>query len=73
MTTARINKAIAHLNLRVHGNKDGYFYFLDADTGYMHGECVMVPCLNRLSLQQWVEEAEQARKSNIIEGMKEDA
>jgi hypothetical protein len=33
----------------------------------------MVPCLNRLSLQQWVEEAEQARKSNIIEGMKEDA
>ena len=73
MTTARINKAIAHTGLAVWGNRNGYFYFIDRDTGYMHGESVMVPYLNRLSLQQWVEEAEQARKSNVIEGMREDA
>jgi hypothetical protein len=73
MTTARINKAIGHLNLEVVGNGDGYFYFVDTVTGYQTGESVMVPYLNRLSLQQWAEEAEQARKSNIIEGMKEDA
>ena len=73
LTKARINKAIAHTGLRVHGNDDGYFYFLDADTGYMHGDCVMVPRLNRLSLDEWIEQAQRARESNIIEGMREDA
>jgi hypothetical protein len=72
MTTARINKAIRHLNLEVVGNGDGYFYFVDTVTGYQTGESVMVPYLNRLSLQQWIEEAAQARESNIIEGMRED-
>ena len=72
MTTARINKAIRHLNLEVVGNGDGYFYFVDTVTEYQRGECVMVPHLNRLSLQQWIEEAKQARESNIIEGMRED-
>jgi hypothetical protein len=73
MTTARINKAIGHLNLEVVGNGDGYFYFVDTVTEYQRGESVMVPYLNRLSLQQWVEEAKQARESNIIEGMREGA
>ena len=73
MTTARINKAIRHLNLEVVGNGDGYFYFVDTVTGYQTGESVMVPHLNRLSLQRWIEEAKRARESNIFEGVKEDA
>jgi hypothetical protein len=73
MTTARINKAIRHLNLEVVGNGDGYFYFVDTVTEYQRGESVMVPYLNRLSLQQWIEEAKRARESNIFEGVKEDA
>jgi hypothetical protein len=72
MTTARINKAIRHLNLEVVGNGDGYFYFVDTVTGYQTGESVMVPHLNRLSLQRWIEEAKRARESNIFEGVKED-
>jgi hypothetical protein len=72
MTTARINKAIRHLNLEVVGNGDGYFYFVDTVTEYQRGESVMVPYLNRLSLQQWIEEAKRARESNIFEGVKED-
>jgi hypothetical protein len=73
MTTARINKAIGHLNLEVVGNGDGYFYFVDTVTEYQRGESVMAPYLNRLSLQQWIEEAKRARESNIFEGVKEDA
>jgi hypothetical protein len=73
MTTARINKAIRHLNLEVVGNGDGYFYFVDTVTEYQRGESVMVPYLNRLSLQQWIEEAKRARESNIFEGVKEGA
>ena len=72
MTTARINKAIRHLNLEVVGNGDGYFYFVDTVTQYQRGECVMVPYLNRLPLDRWVREAEEARKSNVIEGFRED-
>ena len=72
MTTARINKAIGHLNLEVVGNGDGYFYFVDTVTQYQRGESVMVPYLNRLSLEQWVREAKAARKSNVIEGFRED-
>ena len=72
MTKARINKAIRHLNLEVVGNGDGYFYWVDTVTQYQRGEHVMVPYLNRLSLDQWVREAEAARKSNIFEGFRED-
>ncbi len=73
MTKALINKAIRHLNLEVVGNGDGYFYFVDTVTEYQRGECVMVPYLNRLSLDQWVREAKAARKSNVFEGVKENA
>lgn len=72
LTKARINKAIAHTKLRVVGNGDGYFYFVDVETNYQHGMNVPVNRLNHQSLEQWVLDAEQARKSNIIKGFRED-
>jgi hypothetical protein len=68
LTKARINKAIAHLNLEVHGHGDGYFYFVDTVSGYTRGVNVDVPRLNMMSLEQWVRDAERAAASTIYEG-----
>jgi hypothetical protein len=68
LTKARINKAIAHLNLEVHGNGDGYFYFVDTVSGYTRGVNVDVPRLNMMTLEQWIADAETARNSRITEG-----
>ena len=72
ITRKQINKAIAHTQLRVEGNGDGYFYFICTDTGYQIGLSVYVNCLNHHSMGAWVFDAEEARKSNIIEGFRED-
>ena len=47
LTTARINKAIAHTGLEVHGvSGAGYFYFVDIQTNYTSGTNVNVNRLN---------------------------
>jgi hypothetical protein len=62
MTTARINRAIKHLGLEiVHNRGSGYSFFLDAQ-GNQVGDSVMVCYLNQQTLDQWVEDAEYAKK-----------
>ena len=64
MTKRKINRAIKHTNLEIIGNRgDGYFYFLDLDTGYQVGDSVMVCYLYSLMLKEWVAEAEFAKES----------
>jgi hypothetical protein len=72
LTTARINKAIAHTGLEVWGNGDGYFYFLDTISRDHIGRSVYVCRLNHQPLKAWVRDAEDARASGIIEGMTND-
>jgi hypothetical protein len=69
LTINRINKAIEHTGLVIHGNGDGYFYFLEKVTGYQMGCNVNVCRLNHQSLEDWIRDAEIAASSNIIEGM----
>ena len=69
LTKARINKAIAHTGLEVLGNGDGYFYFLDKTTGDQIGRSVYVCRINHQSLPDWVRDAEEARSSDIVEGV----
>jgi hypothetical protein len=69
ITKKTINKSIKHLNLEIIGNGDGYFYFVDPTTTYQIGESVLVCYLKHMTLDQWVEEATEARNSNIIEGV----
>jgi hypothetical protein len=71
LTKARINKAIRHLNLKVVGNGDGYFYFVDTTNGDTRGSNVDAPRLNVLSLQQWEAAAKAARNSKITNGFEE--
>jgi len=67
MTTNKINRAIRHLNLEIiHERGSGYSYFLDTTTRYQVGDSVQVCYLSSLSLEQWVQEAEQARKLVIL-------
>ena len=67
MTTNTINRAIRHLNLEIiHERGSGYSYFLDTTTGDQIGASVLVCYLCTLSLEQWVQEAEQARKLVIL-------
>ncbi len=61
MTVDKINRVIKHLNLEIVRGR-GYSYFLELNTGNQVGESVPVCYLNALTLDQWVEEAEQARK-----------
>jgi hypothetical protein len=63
MTTKRINKAIAGLELEIIRGK-GYQSFYDTKTGDQVGGMVCVCYLNQLSLSKWVEEAEAARDSD---------
>jgi hypothetical protein len=70
LTKKRINKAITHLNLEIVGNGDGYFYFVDTVTGHQIGHNVLICRLNFAPIERWVSEAEEARKSGIIEGMR---
>jgi hypothetical protein len=69
MTKNRINKAIRHLNLEIVGNGDRYFYFCDLTTGAQIGESVLVCYLKHQTLQRWVEDAQEARDSNIVSGV----
>ena len=72
LTTARINKAIAHTGLEDHGvSGAGYFYFVDIQTNYTRGTNVNVNRLNHQSLEQWVRDAEEASRSRITEGFEE--
>jgi hypothetical protein len=65
MTTARINKAIKHLDVEIiHERGSGYSYFLDLKTGSQVGDSVAVCYLNQLPLNRWVEEAEEARQQS---------
>ena len=67
MTTTKINRAIRHLNLEIiHERGSGYSYFLDIATGAQICDSVSVCYLSSLSLEQWVQEAEQARKLAIL-------
>ena len=67
MTTSQINRAIRHLNLEIiHQRGSGYSYFLDIATGTQIGDSVQVCYLSSLSLEQWVQEAEAARKLVIL-------
>jgi hypothetical protein len=69
LTIKRINKAIEHTGLIVHGNGDGYFYFIAKATDYQMGCNVNVCRINHQSIEQWVRDAEEAAASNIIEGL----
>ena len=61
MTTAKINKAIKHLNLEIiHQRGSGYSYFLDLTTGNQIGDSVPICYLNQRSLEGWIDEAEHA-------------
>ena len=67
MTTSPINRAIRHLHLEIiHERGSGYSYFLDIATGDQIGASVSVCYLNALSLERWVQEAEEARKLVIL-------
>jgi len=68
LNKSRINKAIAHTGLEVWGNGDGYFYFLDKTNGHQIGRSVYVVRPNHQPLEAWVEDAEEARASGIVEG-----
>ena len=59
-----VNKAIKKFGLELaYTRGDGYFYFLDLSTGNQVGESVYVNYLNRLTLEEWVNEAILARIS----------
>ena len=64
MTTAKINRAIKHLDLElVHQRGSGYSYFCSLSIANQQiGESVSVCYLHELTLDQWVEEAEYAIK-----------
>tara|TARA_R110000744_G_scaffold305007_1_gene413350 strand:- start:5101 stop:5331 length:231 start_codon:yes stop_codon:yes gene_type:complete len=57
MTVKRINHAIRHTGLEI-VRGDGYQYFLDWE-GDQVGDAVMVCYLNQMSLERWVEQAEE--------------
>lgn len=63
ITSAKINRAIKHLNLEfIHARGSGYSYFLDRETGDQVGDSVAVCYLHHLSLEQWVEIATELRE-----------
>jgi len=64
MTKKQINKAIAHTGLEINRG-EGYQYFTHTETGDQFGSMVMVCYLNHLSLNQWVEEAEEALENGV--------
>ena len=65
MTTQRINRAIAHLDLEiVYTRGDGYFYFIDTNTGDQIGDSVFVCYMNQLTIEQWVNTATFARNNH---------
>ena len=64
MTTTRINQAIRHLGIEIVRGQ-GYQYFCDLETGVPVGESVLVCYLNQCTLQEWVKEAEDAKKLEL--------
>lgn len=63
MTSRAINRAIKHTGLIIKRGV-GYQYFDDAITGDQVGESVYVCYLNQYTIEQWIEEAEYARKND---------
>lgn len=72
ITKKQINRAVSHLDLYVVGNGDGYFYWVCKRTGSTIGANCDWPRLNMLTLDQWVAEAESARRSGIVDGFAPD-
>lgn len=72
LTKKRINVAIAHTDLKIVGNGDGYFYFVCTKTDSQIGSNADFPRLNMASLEYWVMLAEQARSSGIVDGIQPD-
>lgn len=63
MTSRAINRAIKHTGLIINRGR-GYQYFTDAVTDEQIGESVYVCYLNQYTIEQWIEEAEYARKED---------
>lgn len=64
LTSARINSTIKKHNLKVVYTKgDGYFYFVDLNTGDQVGENIMIAKMHHYSIQQWRDAAAAARGS----------
>ena len=61
MTIKRVNRAIKKINLEV-VKGEGYHYFVDITTGEQIGSSIYVCYLKDLSLEQWIREAEDARR-----------
>jgi hypothetical protein len=56
-----IDKAIKHLDLQIiHERGSGYFYFVSLKTDTTVGESVYVCYYDHLTLQQWLDRAEEA-------------
>jgi hypothetical protein len=56
-----IDKAIKHLDLQIiHARGSGYSYFVSLTTDTQVGESVYVCNYNHLTLQQWLDSAEEA-------------
>jgi hypothetical protein len=67
-TKAEINRLIRQFRLEIVGTRgDGYFYFLDLDTGDQIGDSIFVCYLSNMTLAQWISDAEYARKQHTIE------
>ena len=62
LNAARINSTIKKYGLKLAYTKnDGYFYFLDLETGTQVGENVMIARMHHFTIQQWREAAQAAR------------
>lgn len=70
LSRKRIDNAIAHLDLRVEGGRDGYFYFIDTVTDDQIGSNVMVCRLGHLTLEEWIAYAANARTSGLCNGIR---
>jgi hypothetical protein len=64
LSRSRINSAIREFHLVI-VRGEGYCYFLDRDTGTQVGDSVMVCYLWQLSLEQWKNEAREARNGAV--------
>lgn len=64
LNSARVNSTIKKFGVKLAYTKgDGYFTFLDLETGNQVGENVMVAKMHHLTIQQWRDEAARARGS----------
>ncbi len=63
MNVKKINKAIKHLGLEIVRGR-GYQYFISLETEEQIGHSVMVCFLNHLTLDEWIDRAEDALKND---------